>query len=310
VSATAILVFGEALADLIPRDGEGRRYEAALGGSGFNAALALARCGAQTAIAATLSRDTLGRRFREMLAAEGIERAVAAESDLPTPLAMIEPLRPGGEARYRFHLETTALDAAPNLPDGPMAFGHLHFTSFGATVGASGEAALALMRRAKDQGASISYDVNIRPPALPERAVATRLIEQRIGASGIAKASRDDLAWLYPGWPEARVVAHWQGLGAGLVLVTRGADGACCHGRSGMLAGSAPPVAVVDTIGAGDTFMGSFLAVLGARGALGAQLATVARTDLEAALAFACATAADSCTRPGCDPPRRRAAQI
>lgn len=309
MSAT-LLVFGEALADLIPRDGEGRHYEAALGGSGFNVALALARCGARTTFAPTLSRDALGRRFRDMLAAEGIDLAVTAASDLPTPLAVIEPLGVGGEARYRFHLAATALDEAPDLPDGPMAFGHLHFTSFGATVGASGEAALALMRRAKDQGASISYDVNIRPPALPERAVATHLIEQRIGLSGIAKASRDDLAWLYPGWPEERVVAHWQGLGAGLVLVTCGGDGASCHGRSGMLVGSAPPVAVVDTIGAGDTFMGSFLAVLGARGALGAQLAEVARTDLEAALAFACEAAADSCTRPGCDPPRRLAADI
>lgn len=308
MSATAILVFGEALADLIPRDGEGRHYEAALGGSGFNAALALARCGAQTAFAATLSRDALGRRFREMLAAEGIELAVAAESDLPTPLAMIEPLGPDGEARYRFHLAATALDIVPELPDGPMPFGHLHFTSFGATAGSSGEAALALMRRAKAQAASISYDINIRPPALPERATATRLIEQRIGLSGIAKASRDDLAWLYPDWPEERVVAHWLELGARLVLVTRGGDGASCHGRDGVLEGSAAPVAVVDTIGAGDTFMGGFLAVLAARGALGARLAEVARTHLEAALTFACAAAADSCTKPGCDPPRRRAA--
>ena len=31
--------------------------------------------------------------------------------------------------------------------------------------------------------------------------------------------------------------------------------------------------------------------------------------DLAAALSFACAVAADSCTRPGCDPPRRRADQ-
>jgi fructokinase len=48
--------------------------------------------------------------------------------------------------------------------------------------------------------------------------------------------------------------------------------------------------------------------VLAARGLLGQSLKQATRADLGAALAFACAVAADSCTRPGCDPPRRDAA--
>ena len=76
MSAADILVVGEAIGDFIPRDTEGRHYEAVLGGSGFNAALALARFGARPAYAGALSTDALGRRFRD---AQGrLNQAVAA----------------------------------------------------------------------------------------------------------------------------------------------------------------------------------------------------------------------------------------
>ena len=91
------------------------------------------------------------------------------------------------------------------------------------------------------------------------------------------------------------------------MLVTRGPDGAACYHPDAVLTARAPPVIIADTVGAGDTFIGGFLAVLAARGRLGRGFATVTRDDLQAALAFACAVAADSCTRPGCDPPRRTA---
>ena len=93
-----------------------------------------------------------------------------------------------------------------------------------------------------------------------------------------------------------------------MVLVTMGPEGAVCHGPAGVFAAPAPRVAVADTVGAGDVFIGGVLAMLAARGRLGPGFAQTSRTDGEAALAFACAVAADSCSRPGCDPPRRDAA--
>jgi fructokinase len=61
---------------------------------------------------------------------------------------------------------------------------------------------------------------------------------------------------------------------------------------------------VVDSIGAGDAFMGSFLAWWHGRG--------LGRTDLTdtagvaEGAAFACTAAAITCSRPGADPPRLR----
>ncbi|SFI85651.1 fructokinase [Bosea sp. OK403] len=303
-----ILVTGEAIGDFIPRDGEGRHYEAVLGGSGFNAALALARFGASVAYSGALSSDALGRRFRTALASEGIDASLVRDSARPSAIAVVAPLGAGGVPEFGLYLDGTA-HAEPegtsrSCPPGVI---HLHATSFGATVGASGAATLALIESAKAQGASISYDVNIRASVLPERAVATALIEQRIALADIVKVSLDDLAWLHPDWPAEQVVAHWHGLGAACVLVTRGGQGASCHNADGLIESAAPSVAVADTVGAGDTFIGGVLAVLAMRGLLGQKLALATRGDLQAALAFACDVAADSCTRPGCDPPRRSA---
>ncbi len=167
-----VLVFGEALADLAPEPGEDERYLALLGGSGFNTALALARCGAPTAFCATLSEDLIGRRFRQRLLREGISTEWVGATALPTPLAVVEPIAADGVARYRFHLADTALALAPPLPDDPAAFAHLHLTSFGATISEAGAAALRLMAAMRAQRITISYDLNIRPPAYPDRDAA------------------------------------------------------------------------------------------------------------------------------------------
>ncbi len=303
-----ILVVGEAIGDFIPRDAEGRRYEAVLGGSGFNAALALARFGAHPAYAASLSTDALGRRFRAALATEGIDAALIRDSARPTAIAIVSPLGPDGIPEFALHLDGTAHDEPEGTPRSmPAGFVHFHAASFGATIGPSGDATGDLAASARATGATVSYDINIRASVLPGRDRARALIEARIAQADIVKASLDDLAWLYPGEAEEAVAARWQNLGATLVLVTRGAEGAVAFGPEGTIASAAPLVRVADTVGAGDCFIGGFLAVLAARGRLGRGFSEASGEDLREALAFACAVAADSCTRPGCDPPRRLA---
>jgi fructokinase len=306
VTRAPILVVGEAIGDFIPQDAEGRRYEAVLGGSGFNAALALARFGAGVTYAGALSTDALGRRFRATMALEGIDDSLIRDTARPSAVAIVAPLRTDGVPEFGLYLDGTA-QAEPQgtprrCPDGVI---HLHAASFGATAGPSGEATLALIEDARARGASISYDINIRPSALPEHTLGLQLIEERIARADIVKASEDDLAWLHPGREPAAVAADWLARGVKLVLITRGGDGATCHRAGGVLTACAPDVRVSDTVGAGDTFIGGFLAALAHRGLLGGSLAEATQDDFQAALHFACAVAADSCTRPGCDPPRR-----
>lgn len=307
MSAAALLVYGEALADLIPRDASPTSYEAVLGGSGFNTALALARFGASTGYCATLSSDALGARFRRRLAEEGVDARPCGTSDAPTPLAVVAPVGADGEASYHFHLARTALERAPSPLPEPGEWGHLHLTSFAATAGSSGTAALDLAARFRAGGRSVSYDLNIRSAALPDREETLELVERRLACCALVKASREDIAWLHPGADPGEVAARWLAGGVGLVLMTHGSDGATAHQARGVVRVEAPRVAVVDTIGAGDAFMAGFLAALAGRGQLGQSPADLEAGEIDMAMRFAAAVAADTCTRPGCDPPRRAA---
>lgn len=308
MTAGSILVVGEAIGDFIPRDADGRAYEVVLGGSGFNVALALARFDASVSYAAALSTDALGRRFRAAIAAEGIDASMIGDSASPSAIAVVAPLGPEGVPEFGLYLDSTAHAEPTGTPRiCPAGTLHVHAASFGATHGPSGEATLALIESARAQGASVSYDVNIRPSALPPRAEALLLIEQRVARADLVKASLDDLIWMYPGEEPEIIVRHWRRLGAGYVLLTRGPHGATAYGPAEAAQATPLPVAISDTVGAGDTFIGGMLAVLAARGRLGPGLPGLTHAELQAALRFACAVAADTCTRPGCDPPRRSA---
>jgi fructokinase len=155
-------------------------------------------------------------------------------------------------------------------------------------------------------GVLISYDPNIRPAALGTRRGAVDPVEQSVRRAHVVKASREDVEWLYPGLAVDDVAARWSGLGAKVVVVTDGADGASAHRRTGApLRRPGRPVTVVDTIGAGDAFTAGLLSGLARRrlhrvGHLdGISDGTLADVIDEAVL-----VAAITCERAGADPPR------
>ena len=95
--------------------------------------------------------------------------------------------------------------------------------------------------------------------------------------------------------------------GAALVIVTRGGDGVIAwHRTAGRVEVPAPAIKVVDTIGAGDTFQGSFLVALKEAGRIARPaLEAINRDELTAALAFGTRCAAITCSRAGANPPWR-----
>ncbi len=115
---SAILVVGEAIADFLPVAGEPGRYDAVLGGSGFNTALALARLGQPAAFGWSLSRDALGARFLAALRAEGVDETHLTLVDGPTAVAIVQPGDASHGAMFALHLAGTAHEGA-RLPPPP-----------------------------------------------------------------------------------------------------------------------------------------------------------------------------------------------
>ena len=298
-----VLVSGEALIDLIPRDDA--TYEAVLGGSGFNTAIGLGRLGVPTGYASRLSTDAMGEALAAELAASGVDAAFSITDARPSPLAFVTRGTAVTGSRYSFYLGATAYDGpSPLATDWPDHAAHLHIGSFMATDGTLGDAALAALERAAAR-ATTSYDPNIRPFVVPPRAETAPLVEARVKLSTVVKASEEDFDWLYPGTPPSTAAARWAGMGPRLVVMTRGGGGAEAHFRGERLVQPAPTIDVVDTVGAGDSFMAGLLAAMAGDGALGGGARDPSEAEVGRWLLFAVAAAAITCTRQGAQPPTR-----
>ena len=87
--------------------------------------------------------------------------------------------------------------------------------------------------------------------------------------------------------------------------MTRGGNGAVAYLGGERLVAAAPKVEVVDTVGAGDSFMSALIAAMDRDGALGAGARAPTTASLARWLAFAATASAITCTRKGSDPPTR-----
>ncbi len=303
-----IVVAGEALIDLAPRDG---LLLPMAGGSPYNVAVGLGRLGCDTHYLGGLSTDAFGELMAERLAADGVDLSLAPRFEGPSTLAVVH-LDDEGRATYGFYLDGTAaasIDDAhlPALPE--EAALHVSLGAIGFAHEPTGRALAALLRR--EAGTRLtSLDPNIRPLVFEQAggvAAYTGLVDEVVAGLDLVKVSDEDLQQLHPELGAWHAVAErWAEAGPALVVVTRGPDGAVAltaDGREVPVPGER--IEVVDTVGAGDAFTSGLLGWLDREG-VGDRAALAALDDdaLRSALTYARRVAAITCTRAGSDPPR------
>ena len=297
-----IVVCGEALIDMV-LSADGTRRPAP-GGGPFNTARALARLGVPTAFLGHFSEDPLGRLLADRLAADGASLGLASFGPEPTTIA-IANISKDGLAEYEFVIEGTS---APNLTRAmipaalPPEVNALHLGTLGLVLQPMASSLTELARR-ENGSRLVMLDPNIRPVLATDPQYRPRL-HALISESTIVKASAEDLAWLYPDIDYRAAADRILGAGVQVALVTLGAAGAYGATRSCRVSVSAPPVKVVDTIGAGDAFGSAALAWLHDRDALDPEL-SLTDQDLESLLEYSCRAASLTCTRSGAEPPWR-----
>lgn len=227
-------------------------------------------------------------------------------TDAPRTSTATAHLDADGVARYEFDLLWQV------GPQDLHGVGHLHTGSVATTLEPGASGVLDVMSRARAT-ATVSYDPNCRPTVMGDPHAVRSRIEECIGRSDVVKASVEDVAWLYGEDTDVVEVAElWGRLSPELVVLTRGGDGALVHlpRRDTTVELDAPPVQVVDTVGAGDSFMAGLLSGLLDAGLLGSCEARqrLRGTDLEElapALRRAVACAAWTVARAGAAAPTR-----
>jgi fructokinase len=300
-----IVVAGEALVDLTPVAVEGETlYRPNPGGGPFNTAVTLGRLGMPTAFCGGLSTDGFGQVLRARLVEAGVNLDLASLGAEPTPLAVVTLGTHRSENVFSFHLGGTTLDAALDPPSSAMAGATaLHVGTLGTTVEPIASSIEALVAR-EGHRVLVGFDPNVRPLLVHDRQTFLARVHRLASRADLVKVSDADAHWLAPGESPGDLAGRWLASGAGLVVVTKGADGAEAWGPAGHVVVPTWPAVVADTVGAGDAFNGGLLAWLHRHGCL--SKAGVRDLDLDAmtgALRFAGLVSARTCERPGADPP-------
>ncbi|MFZ3566309.1 carbohydrate kinase family protein [Streptomyces sp. BH097] len=295
-----IVVTGEALIDLVPQPGPGGALAALApkrGGGPYNTAIALGRLGERTAFLSRVSRDPFGEELLTGLREARVDVSCVQRGAEPTTLA-VASVGPDGSAGYSFYVEGTAdrLFSAPaQLPCGARA---VSFGTCSLVLEPGASAYEEVLRRAHADGLCTALDPNIRPGLIPDPAAYRARFRSWLASTTLVKLSEDDSRWL--GGDPASWLAH----GPSAVVVTRGAAGLTAFTHAGEVTVPGVPVAVADTIGAGDTVNAALLHRLCAHDALNAKaMAALTGAQWRDILGFAARAAAVTVSRAGAEPP-------
>ena len=311
-----ILVIGEALIDLIGEEGSGGSYTAVVGGANANVALALAVRGEEQRFLGRISSDGFGKQIASHLSSHGVNLSLAVNASEQTTLA-VATIDPNGVASYSFYTKDTA-DwgwTANELPTAEtvqsLSTKAIQYGCLGMAIEPGNLVIEAWLKSFfQAQSVTLSHDLNIRPALGFDRESELKRVLRLNAQSHIIKASDADIEWLY-GLQEGSdlddIASEWSH--GKLVVVTKGPDGVSLHRDGERIDVAGQKVNLVDTVGAGDTFMANFLGELSALDALGdkpaSRLARLSNDELVAAASVANLAAGIVCERTGCQPPTR-----
>lgn len=318
MSRSGVIVVGDVVVDVLARALEPTsigsdataRVRVTGGGSGGNVAAWLARAGMPVTLVARVGDDPFGRDQRAQLRAAGVNCRLAVDAALPTGVIVVILTPDGERTMYPDRGANLALTAA-DVDAAPFdTAAHLHVAGYALLADGSRPAALHAIRRAEEQGLTVSVDPSSVQPLCAAgaetflewtRGIATclpNLKEARILSD--CDEAEDAARCLADAYPE--------------IVVTLGADGALwsdgtevIHRAAATVSSDAPGVdstgnaegtaaTSLDSTGAGDAFTAGWL---------GARLAG---TGVKDALAAATALAAVAVATEGARPPRDDAA--
>jgi sugar/nucleoside kinase (ribokinase family) len=309
-----ILAIGESLIDFLASE-RGVRIEnttafsLAPGGAPANVAAAAAKLGASSGFIGKVGADSFGAMIRKALSGVGVNvDMLLADDKVNTTLAFIS-VKPGGEPDFVFYRNRCGADLAlrkDEIDDGYVRSARiLHYGSISFTGEPLKGATLKTIETAKEAGALLSYDPNLRPSLWDDLARARSEIEMGMRHAGLVKLTEEELEFV-TGVPRGTRLLKGCGkileYGPRFVVVTRGKEP--CFAFDGSSAVEVPAFRVeqVDSTGGGDAFVGGMLLTLLGRLKRGEKPFRMEREEIRDMLRFAHACGAITVTRKGVIP--------
>ncbi|KAH9573836.1 hypothetical protein CY35_01G022700 [Sphagnum magellanicum] len=267
-----VVCFGELLIDFVPTVGglalaDAPAFKKAPGGAPANVAVGIARLGGNSAFVGKVGDDEFGVMLVNVLKDNRVDtKGCVFDANARTALAFVT-LRHDGEREFMFYRNPSAdmlfepheLDLAL-LQEAAI----LHYGSISLITEPSRSTHIEAMRIAKEAGAVLSYDPNLRLPLWSSAEAAREGIRSIWNQADIIKVSDEEVKFLTGGDStddENNLKLFHPG--CKLMLVTEGGEG--CRYYTPKFRGTVEglKVEVVDTTGAGDAFCAGILSQLG-----------------------------------------------
>ena len=268
-----ITTIGEILIDMTQTgtDANGNAVFAAIpGGAPANLAVAARKLGVETAFIGCVGDDPFGAILKKTLLHYGVDASALQTTDNADTTLAVVTVDPSGERSFTFCRKPgadTQIDRARALEAASHAE-ILHFGSVSLAAHACRDTIISAVKRAKENGALITYDPNYRASLWSGEAEAIEVMRSVLPLCDIVKVSEEETELLTGAVSPERAAEALIEQGVRLVIVTLGANGA--FWRYGENSGTVPgfKVKVADTNGAGDTFFGAFVSRIAKHGGL------------------------------------------
>jgi fructokinase len=299
-----VVALGELLIDFtengISRQGN-PLLEANPGGAPCNVLAMLGKLSHKAAFIGKVGQDMFGNQLRKAISEVGInDEGLLTDKDVHTTLAFVHTA-PGGDRDFSFYRNPGA-DMMLN-EDEVEALSHIireakifHFGTLSMTHEGCRAATKKAVDMAKNAGALISFDPNLREPLWSSLDEAKEQVLYGLSVCDILKISDNEIQWL-TGLSDYNAGVEWikERFNISLILVSLGKDGSLAYSTTGE--GFVPAFVRDDTIettGAGDTFCGCVLHYVLTHG-----MADYTDDNLREMLTFANAAASIITTRKG-----------
>ena len=256
-----IVAIGEALFEL-NQPSDGAPFRPGYGGDTSNAMIAAARSGASAGYFTAVGADRFGRSLVELWRAEGVDASrVIVNGAAHTGIYFVTHGPEGHEFSYlRAGSAASRMTEADIPSDYIGAARALHVSGISQAISSSAaDAVFAAIDVARAHRVAVSYDTNLRLKLWPLKR-ATAVIHEAMKSVDIALPGLDDARKLTDLEKPDAIVDFYLRLGAGVVALTLGKEGALVATPRRRERVASIHVDAIDATGAGDAFDGAFLA--------------------------------------------------
>lgn len=254
----AVYSIGEALIDFLPN---GNGFIPVVGGAPGNVAACVAKLKGKSYLITKVGEDLFGNKITQELENAGVNIDYISSTDRANTALAFVTLKENGEREFAFYRNPSADMFLDKNDIKKVVFTNediLHFCSVDLIDMPVRYATEYAIEKCKRAGGIISFDPNVRKSLWKNLVEYREVILKFLKKADIIKLALDECEFIF-GNSDYEKIANDLLKTAQTVLVTMGAKGSLAYTKNEVFTQDGFKIKCVDTTGAGDTFIGTYL---------------------------------------------------